>query len=311
MPLFSIVIPCRNAARELPQTIASVMAQGCTDWEVVAVDDGSTDATGAILADWAAAEPRVRVIAGPRRGPSAARNAGVAASTGPIIAFLDADDLWPANRLDRLRAEFAWRPWTDALFGRVAFFDADPARPGSVSSVPIGKLSVAGLLRENAVTTMSNLAVRRTAFERAGPMREDMRHAEDVEFLIRLVATDSRVEGLDENLCAYRMSPDGLSSDLDAMLAGWRACCATASRLGVLPDPDGMAAAEAVQRRYLARRALRVGAPGRVAASYALGGAACAPLAFFTPVRRGGATFAGALLAPLMPGRLRRALFAR
>jgi glycosyltransferase involved in cell wall biosynthesis len=91
VPRVSIVIPAHNAAEYLPDTLASVEAQTCADWEVVAVDDGSTDATGEILA---AAGPRVRWCRNESaRGPAAARNRAVRLASGDCVALLDADDM--------------------------------------------------------------------------------------------------------------------------------------------------------------------------------------------------------------------------
>ena len=107
--LFSVVIPTFDRADFLPRTLASVWAQSCRDFEVVVVDDGSTDGTRAYLASLG---DRVRVIHQLQQGPGAARNAGVAVASGDYIAFLDSDDLW--------------FPWTLATFARI-IADVDPS----------------------------------------------------------------------------------------------------------------------------------------------------------------------------------------
>ncbi len=91
MPRVSVVIPAHNAAPFLPAALESVRAQTFTDWEVVAVDDGSSDETWSILES---AGPRVRGLRNPQAaGPAAARNRALAEATGELVAFLDADDL--------------------------------------------------------------------------------------------------------------------------------------------------------------------------------------------------------------------------
>ncbi|TAK50766.1 MAG: glycosyltransferase family 2 protein [Gammaproteobacteria bacterium] len=104
-PLISVVIVFLDAARHLEAAIESVRAQTWTDWELVLVDDGSTDAGTALARAWAAREPqRIRYVehAGHANlGISASRNAGVAAARGAWVAFLDADDLWLPERLER------------------------------------------------------------------------------------------------------------------------------------------------------------------------------------------------------------------
>ena len=98
-PEVSVVIPAYNAQATLAQTLASVLAQTLDAWEAIVVDDGSTDGTAAIVAAFAARDPRVRCITGAHRGVSAARNLGIAAARGSLVAFLDADDLWQAGKL--------------------------------------------------------------------------------------------------------------------------------------------------------------------------------------------------------------------
>src|SRR6266508_3534238 len=91
-PRISVVIPTYNAAATLPETLESVFGQSFTDFEVIVVDDGSTDATPDILAAY---EDRIRVLRKVNEGkPAAARNLGVRAARGEFVAFLDADDCW-------------------------------------------------------------------------------------------------------------------------------------------------------------------------------------------------------------------------
>lgn len=100
----SVVIPCFNSLRFLPETVESVLAQSHADLEVVLVDDGGTDE----LEDWVSrqTDARVRLIRQENAGPSAARNRGIAGSTGDLVAFLDSDDLWEPTFLAELLPRF-------------------------------------------------------------------------------------------------------------------------------------------------------------------------------------------------------------
>jgi glycosyltransferase involved in cell wall biosynthesis len=102
MPLVTIVTPVYNAARWLPETIATVLAQTLPDWEQILVDDGSTDDSREIIKAAAAKDSRFRLLctAG-RKGPSMARNLALDAAQGRFIAFLDADDVWHPEKLAR------------------------------------------------------------------------------------------------------------------------------------------------------------------------------------------------------------------
>ncbi|WP_138466178.1 glycosyltransferase family 2 protein [Poseidonocella sp. HB161398] len=303
MPRFSIIVPAFNAAGTLAETLESFRAQTLADWECLIVDDGSTDATGEIIAAAARIDPRFRQVARRGRGPSAARNAAAAEADGDFLAFCDADDLWTPEKLAACAEAFA-DPGLDACFGRVAFYDGEET--GTVSSLPAGPLEVGMLLGENPVCTMSNLAVRRAVFRATGGFDTRMVHNEDLEWLIRLAGTGHRAEGIDAVLVKYRNSPTGLSSELARMRAGREAALRSAAELGFRPRRKD----EAVHFRYLARRALRIDAPNGEALRLALRGFFASPAGFLSEPRRGLLTLSGALLAPLLPRRLRRSLFA-
>jgi hypothetical protein len=101
--LVSVVLPVRNRPLHVLTAIASVQTQTYPGWELLAVDDGSTDETGANLALLAASDPRIRVLSTPAGGPTgvaAARNVGMAAATGSYLAFLDSDYLWEPGHLE-------------------------------------------------------------------------------------------------------------------------------------------------------------------------------------------------------------------
>ncbi len=303
MPKFSIIVPCFNAAATLQQTLDSLRAQTLTDWEMLCIDDGSQDHTHSILIGAALTDPRIRLLDNPGKGPAAARNLAMTMARGELIAFCDADDLWKPEKLAR-KAHFMADPNIDGMYGRVAFFDG--MRSSSVSSVSQGPLGVHALLGENPVCTMSNVVLRREVFRATGGFNPDMVHNEDLEWLIRLVAQGYNIVGVDELLVHYRTSLNGLSADLTRMRAGRQVALATAARYGFAPSPQS----EAIYMRQLARRALRVGAPGFDALKLAVSGMMTSPRGFFSDFRRGALTALGALAAPLMPACLRRTLFA-
>lgn len=107
LPLVSVIMPAFNAARYISEAMASVQAQTIAGWELLVVDDGSTDGTVAMVMNAAVADPRIRLLAtgGRGRGPAMARNLGLRASRGRYIAFLDSDDTWfPEKLAVQLRA---------------------------------------------------------------------------------------------------------------------------------------------------------------------------------------------------------------
>ena len=306
MPKFSIIIACYNAAETLHETLDSVRAQTETDWEAICVDDGSSDRTLAILLAAANGDERIRVIAQDNAGPSQARNAGVSLARGEWIAFLDADDLWCADKLATVAALADKTPSADAIFGKIGFFEIAEQPNTTESSVREGPATLSDLLGENPVCTFSNLCVRKDVFDQLGGLDVQMRYSEDLEFAIRLVANGFSLVGTDTLLIRYRASTDGLSANLMQMHAGWRQAILSA---GAFVTPQQGARAEALHLRYLARRALRLGLPGHVAAKIAIRGLSRAPRAFLGDRHRGIATLLCSLAAPLLPFHLRRALF--
>lgn len=306
-PLFSVVIPVFNSQDTIEATIRSVLAQTEQDFELLLVDDGSTDGSLHRMRTAQLSDDRIRIVQGANRGVSTARNRGVSRARGRLIAFLDADDLWDPRKLQRHAEAHARDPQLDISFARIAFIA--PRAIGleassTHSTVPARALSVADLLAENPVCTASNLVATRACLEAVGGFRADMRFAEDQEWLARAAAGGRTIRGLDVILVGYRTSPAGLSSRLDLMLAGWRGF---ASSHGDLVD---LRRAEAVYCRHLARRALRGGHGPFEALHYALRGMALSTAAFFNDPRRGGLTLASAALRPFLPHPLRARLFA-
>jgi GT2 family glycosyltransferase len=107
-PVISIIMPCYNAAAHLPASVGSVLAQTCSDWELITVDDGSSDATLAWLQSQT--DARIRTCSQTNQGVSAARNVGLAMAHGRYVAFLDADDTWEADFLDSMLAALEASP---------------------------------------------------------------------------------------------------------------------------------------------------------------------------------------------------------
>ena len=104
MAAVSILTPTYNRADLLPRAVRSVLAQTFGDWELLVVDDGSTDGTGEVLE--AFRDARIRYLPRSHRGIAASRNDALANATAPLIAFLDSDDFWDPQKLERQRAFF-------------------------------------------------------------------------------------------------------------------------------------------------------------------------------------------------------------
>ena len=188
-PLVSVIIPTYNRAAMLREALKSVMAQTLPPAEVVVVDDGSTDDTAGVVREFEGAGPAVTYLKLPhsnRRGPI--RNAGVAAGTSPLLAFLDSDDLWEPARLERQLEEWGRAPDAGFAFCNARRFDergvfGAPWLPPTAR--PNGH--ILGALLEEPLAGGSTLMARRQAFERVGGFH-DLRLNEDYELTLRLAA---------------------------------------------------------------------------------------------------------------------------
>lgn len=218
----TIVVPVYNAASTLPATIESVRQQSLEDWELFLVDDGSQDDSALICQAAAALDRRIKMIKSPNGGPSAARNLGARTGTAPLIAFLDADDLWHPDRLEGMVKGFAARPRAGILFTRLALFDGQTGQTVTITEF-CHRLYPCDLLGEFKPTTSSNIMVKREAFEVVNGFDEALWSAEDQDFVLRVcLQTSYTVRGVNQVWLKYRINPASLSAQLDKMEAGWR-----------------------------------------------------------------------------------------
>jgi glycosyltransferase involved in cell wall biosynthesis len=205
VPAVSIVLPTFNQARWLDGAIESVRRQTFADWELLVVDDGSTDDTPAVVARHAG-DGRIRHLPGRRAERAAARNRGIAASTGELVAFLDADDRWLPEKLARQVEALAAAPAASFCYTLARFVDADD-RPLPIRKPPHavrGDLFPA-LMRANLIIIASVVA-RRRCLDEVGGFDETLPvyGCEDWDIWLRL-ARRHPVTVVDDELTLYRV----------------------------------------------------------------------------------------------------------
>lgn len=306
-PAVTVVLPMFNAAATVDATIASVLAQSFDCFELIVVDDGSTDDSLHRAMKYAQSDTRVRLISCTNGGVSAARNLGASLGSAPLIAFVDADDLWDPSKLAKHVALHQQDPQLAASYARIAFIAQDASGLSgaqTVSSLCPHMPMLLDVLGDNPVCTTSNFVVRRDWFKTLGGFNEDLSFAEDQDLVARLVNSLGQLGGIDAVLTGYRFSPDGLSMDLDRMYAGWRTVA-----LQFL-TPSELRPLEALYCRYLARRVLRATGDPKQSFAFAMSGLRLDAATFLQDRRRGLGTLAAALLAPLFPALLRKHMFA-
>jgi len=172
----SVVIPVFNGAPYLGEAVESVLAQTHPPFEVIVVDDGSTDETLAVAARYSAP---VRVLTQPHAGAAAARNLGVDAALGDLLAFLDADDRWAPLKLERQAEMLRRTPHLDGALGYVRQLRAGPEWSATVSAVHNG------LEAATPGYVAGAMLVRRTAFLRVGLFRTHWRTGEFIDWFAR------------------------------------------------------------------------------------------------------------------------------
>lgn len=284
-PRIAVVIPAYRAADTLADTLASIIEQDIADWEAVIVDDGSADTapgdtTWATAQQLAATDDRITAITQPNSGVSAARNAGIAASTAPIVGFVDADDQWDPTWARRMIEEFDAQPSAGVVFCRTQICSPTMEPTGDESTMPDGPVDLELLVATNPAATASTMGARRTALTCVGGFAEDLRRCEDHHFLLAAHLAGWDIVAVDAALVRYRTSPNGLSSDLEGMLHSWEAMV---ERLGEARLGPTLPAARAEHFSYLARRSIRLGNPPATTLRYLRGAIAADPK---VPVRK-------------------------
>ena len=264
-PKAAVVIPCYNAQHTIANTIRSVQDQTISDWELVVIDDGSSDGSAQVVQEIAAQDPRVRLISQENAGVSTARNAGFAATTAPLIGLVDADDLWKPTFLERMMAAFDQDDQLGVAFCRAEILDELGDPTGTTTTFSDTATDVEELLLTNPAGTCSTLMIRRNVLDDVGPFATELRRVEDQHWMLKARLGGWVMRGLDEVLVGYRTSGDGLSANLEGMLEGWEAMI---EMLGDQVPADQVRRARAEHYLYLTRRAVRLGRPPAVGLGY-------------------------------------------
>ncbi len=214
-PLVSVVMPAYNVAWCVGRAVDSVLAQDFRPCELIVVNDGSTDGTGALLEGYGAA---ITVINQENRGMSAARNAGIRRGRGTYVAFLDADDWWLAGKLSRQVELMHGRPEIGFCSTTVRVED-DDGRLLNLWRCPDGSTEIlATLFAQNAAIAggCSAVMARRDLLDRVGLFDESLRGFEDPDLWMRLAAV-SGYACIDETLAVILRREQSVSRNLDSM----------------------------------------------------------------------------------------------
>jgi glycosyltransferase involved in cell wall biosynthesis len=272
-PLISIVSPCYNVERFLPFTLRSIVSQTLGDWELVLVDDASTDATASVGMEFAAQDPRIRLIKGEKAGSAAARNRGFPATDpgSEYVIFIDSDDLWEPDTLDVLVNVLRSRPDYVSAYGLVRSVDMDGEfipddtllnwmrerrgyRNGELVRLePTEPTTFAEMVVESWLVTPGTHLIRRHVYEQVGGFDSRAVPADDWDMAIR-ISRLGPIGFVDQPVLRWRRHPNALSNVSDNWRQGYFLVRDKTLERG--PEPvavtDGRAGqADAARRAYV------------------------------------------------------------
>jgi teichuronic acid biosynthesis glycosyltransferase TuaG len=208
-PLISIITPAFKAAGVIRETVASVQAQTHSQWEMLIAEDCGPDETRDVVRELAQGDPRIILVEPDKNGgPAIARNHALARAKGRWIAFLDSDDMWMPDKLERQLAFHRANPDAVLTFTGFRRISDNGAREGGYISVP-PTLTYCELLGNTAIATSTVLVDR----EKSGDFTMRKTYYDDFACWLALLKGGKIAKGLDEDLMRYRVMDASVSRD--------------------------------------------------------------------------------------------------
>ena len=269
MKKVSVIIPVYKVEKYIAATVQSVLQQTYKNFELLIIDDGSPDHSVEICQQFT--DPRITIISQSNRGLAGARNTGIRQAKGEYLAFLDGDDLWSPQKLEKHVTHLENLPSVGLSFSRSAFIDEAGNFLDMYQMPKLEDITWSDLLRCNPVGNGSAPVIRKEVFKAIkfqdnihGTIEdfyfdEQFHRAEDIECWLRIaIKTNWQIEGIPEGLTLYRVNSGGLSANLLKQLESWEQVMEKI--VSYVPELmlDAKKLAMAYQLRYLARNAIRL-----------------------------------------------------
>ncbi len=216
LPLVSVILPTYNCAHFLLHSIQSILSQTYHSYEIIVVDDGSTDNTKEVLTPFM---QRIKYIYYHQsKGAHVARNLGIRSSQGKYIAFIDADDLWLPEKLQTDVEYLEMHSDISMVYSRHINIDNNGNKldEGSRTRLPSGNIFIQLFSEQNFITT-SSVVVRKEVFGTTGIFDEQLLNCQDWDMWLR-IAYHFKVAGINKPLVKYRHNPHSLSKNRDNVL---------------------------------------------------------------------------------------------
>jgi glycosyltransferase involved in cell wall biosynthesis len=214
MPEISVIIPAYNCTHTIRETLQSVLQQTFTDFEIIIINDGSTDNLVSVLSEFH--DPRIRIFHYENGGLSIARNRGIDQATGPYLIFLDADDLWTPDKLESHFNLLEAHPEAAVAYSWMYFLDDETKE--CITNVPTvrnGSVFM-DLLKENFIANGSNAFIRRSAIEQVGYFYQEFAGASDWDYWLRLAQNHEFILSPQRQVF-YRQVKSSMSSNVEYM----------------------------------------------------------------------------------------------
>jgi glycosyltransferase involved in cell wall biosynthesis len=219
-PSVSVLLCIYNGERFLPTTLDSAFSQTYSDFELIAVDDGSTDTSVHLLES--CHDPRLRFIREEQQGAAGALNTALCAARGEFIALLDQDDLWEKEKLAIHVETHCRRPEIDLTFSWFRVINDAGREIGLHSNRYHGTIDFQGLLADFVIGASSNVMIRRSAIDQAGGVDRTLPRLYDLDLCLRVARlAPHNVLAISRNLMLYRRHDTQISRDLSALEREW------------------------------------------------------------------------------------------
>ena len=239
-PAISVLMPVYNAGRFLAPAVESVLAQTFSDFELIAVDDGSSDDSGKTLAELSARDARIRVLSQDNRGIVATLNRALELARAPLVARMDADDLSRPDRFAKQVAYLREHPEIAVLSGAMDLIDANGTYQRT-DLFPTAPDAIKRELPDRCCICHPAVMARTLTLRSVGGYRVNAEHAEDYDLWLR-VAEDGRIANLPDVLLSYRIHPKTISARNIAIQELAILAARGAARLRRSGKPDPLAA---------------------------------------------------------------------
>ena len=250
--LVSVLIPVYNAGGYLVETVQSVLAQSVQNFEVILVDDGSTD--GCLRSAEDLTDPRIQILRQANQGAPAAMNRALSAATGEFVAFLDHDDLWTVGKLEAQLDHFAAHPEADITFSWSRWIDEHGKDLNLAPRRWQGPISFEELVRDFVIGNTSSMVARRAVVQEVGGFDLSLPRAYDQDLVLRIARLrPGNVQATPKVLTSYRRHPGQMSRRWQDAVPEWGRLRERIQNYGHPPvSSESLAVGDRNMQRYFA-----------------------------------------------------------